>query len=358
MDYNKNYYQELGLDKNASDEEIKKAYRKLAHQYHPDKNGGNKESESKFQQINEANSCLSDTKSRQEYDQRSPHGKSYSPGFSGFPGFEFHFNQGGGDIHDIFSQFFGGSSQFFGGSNPFGGGSNPFVGGFSSFGQQQEQFREDLDINVSTTINLKQIYLNEVLIIKYKRRLHCDDCKGTGFDRESRSDMCEICNGTGINNRKTCEYCRGEGKIYSGTCKTCKGEKVMLKDSEVNLANISQLRNNIQNIHRGYGHQSKYYREKVGGLILNINVDRNDGYQIVNNYQLKKTLDVHFQDAIDGVELSYKHIDDVEIKIKLPSKTKNDDMLRIKEKGLLKPDSVRDDLYLKVNIIIDYSRIP
>ena len=345
MDYNKNYYQVLGLDKNASEEEIKKNYRKLAHQYHPDKNDGNKEYEAKFQQINEANSILSDAKSRQEYDQRSPHGNSYSPGFGGFPGFEFHFNQGGGDIHDIFSQFFGG------GGNPFGGGFNPFSNGF-----QREEFREDLDVNANMTVNLKQIYLNDNLILKYKRKVHCDDCKGTGFDRESHSDVCEMCNGTGRDKGKICEYCRGEGKIYTGTCKTCKGEKVILKDAEVNLSNISQLRSNIQNIHRGYGHQSKYYREKVGALILNINVNRNDDYQIVAGTQLHKSIDVHFKDAIDGVEISYKHVDDTEIKIKLPAKTKNDDILRIKEKGLLN-NNLRDDLYLKINIIIDYSRI-
>jgi molecular chaperone DnaJ len=345
MDYNKNYYQELGVDKNASEEEIKKSYRKLAHKYHPDKNGGDKEYEIKFQEINEANSVLSDSKSKQEYDKQSPHGNSYSPGFSGFPGFEFHFNQGGGDINDIFSQFFGGA-------NPFG---SAFGGGFNPFGQ--EQFREDLDINASITINLKQIYLNEALNIKYKRKIHCDSCDGTGFDKGSHSDVCEMCNGSGVNNKKTCEYCRGDGKIYSGTCKKCKGEKVVLTDSEVNLANISQLRSTIQNLHRGYGHQSKYYREKVGSLILNINVDRNDGYQILNNYQLKKVIDVHYQDAIDGVELSNLHIDDKEIKIKLPSKTKNDDVLRIREKGLLKPDNTRDDLYLKINIIIDYKRL-
>ena len=178
----KDYYKTLGVDKGASKDEIKTAFRKLAHQYHPDKNGGDKEYEAKFQQINEANSILSDAKSRQEYDQRSPHGNSYSPGFGGFPGFEFHFNQDG-DIHDIFSQFFGGA-------NPFGGGFNPFG--------QREQFREDLDINAIITINLKQIYLNEQLNIKYKRKVHCDSCNGTGFDKESHSDMCEICNGSGV----------------------------------------------------------------------------------------------------------------------------------------------------------------
>lgn len=344
MDYNKNYYEELGIDKNASDEEIKKTYRKLAHKYHPDKNGGDKESESKFQKINEAQSVLSDQKSRQEYDQRSPHGKSYSPftSFGGGNGFEFHFGNGG--PADIFSQFFGGNS-------PFGGGFNPF-GGF-----QREEFRENLDVNVSANIDLKQIYLDENLTIKFKRFVHCEYCNGTGFDKNSHSDSCEVCNGTGKNNGTTCEYCKGDGKIYTGQCNHCKGEKVELKDTEVTMQNLSHLRTSIKNAHRGYGHQSKYYREKIGNLILNINVDRNDEYQIVNNYELSKTIDIHYQDAIDGSEILYSHVDGTNIKIKLPIKTKNSDIIKIKEKGLLKNNNKRADLYLKINIIIDYERI-
>ena len=343
MDYNKNYYEELGIDKNASDEEIKKSYRKLAHKYHPDKNGGDKESELKFQKINEAQSVLSDQKLRQEYDQRSPHGKSYSPFTSfGGNGFEFHFGNGG--PADIFSQFFGGNS-------PFGAGFNPFSG------FQREEFRENLDINASVTINLKQIYLDENFVIKYKRFVHCEYCNGTGFDKNSHSDTCEICNGSGKNKGGTCEYCQGDGKIYTGQCNHCKGEKLEMKETEVTMQNLSQLRGSIKNAHRGYGHQSKYYREKIGNLILNINIDRNDGYQILNNYDLSKTLDIHYQDAIDGAEFLYKHVDDTEIKIKLPIKTKNDDIIRIKEKGLLKNDNNRADLFLKINIIIDYERV-
>lgn len=340
MDYNKNYYQELGLDKNATDEQIKKEYRKLAHKYHPDKNNGNKDSELKFQRINEANEILSNSKLKDDYDIKSPHGKSYSPGFGGFGGFgnsfEFHFGGAG----DIFSQFFGG--------NPFGG--------FNPFGQR-EQFRENLDINVSTTINLKQIYLNENLTIKFKKHIHCTDCNGTGFDNKSHSDMCEICNGTGKNKGETCEYCMGTGSIYNGQCKTCNGEKVILNDSEVTIQNLSNLRGSIKNSYRGFGHQSKHYRDKVGNLILNIIVDRNDGYEIIDNYKLSKVIDVHFQDAIDGSEILYNHIDDTNIKIKLPEKTKNNDIIRIKDKGLLKNNTDRDDLYLKINIIINYDRI-
>jgi molecular chaperone DnaJ len=335
MNYNENYYQELGLDKNANEEEIKKAYRKLALKYHPDRNQGNKDFESKFQKINEANSILSDPQTKQEYDTRSPHGKSYSP-FNPFggSGFEFSF-----DNNDFFSKIFGGF-------NPFDG-FNPF---------QREEFRENLDVNSSITINLKQIYTDEKLVLKYMRYIHCDDCKGSGFDKNSHADKCDICNGTGKDNGKTCTYCRGEGKVYLGQCKTCGGEKVVLKETEVNIHNVAHFRGSIRNSYLGYGHQSKYYKNKIGKLILNINIDRNDEYKIINDYELHRTIDVHFQDAIDGTEIQYVHIDDSILKIKLPTKTKNGDIIRVKEKGLLK-NSKRDDLYLKINIIIDYDRI-
>ena len=343
MDYNKNYYQELGVDKNASDDEIKKAYRKLAHKYHPDKNQGDKNSETLFQKVNEANQILSDPKSKQEYDLRSPHGNSYSPNsFGGFEGFEFHF--GNGTPGDIFSQFFGENSPF---GNHFG--FNPF---------RREEFPENLDINASININLKQIYTNNVFNIKFKRNVTCKDCNGTGFDNKSKSDICEVCEGSGKDRYgKTCVYCKGDGKVYTGQCQTCKGEKVVSTDTEITMQNLSQLRQNIKNIQKGYGHQSKHYKDKVGNLILNIIVDRSDKYQIVNNFELHYTIDVHFQDAIDGTEILYNHIDDSNLKIKLPEKTKNNDIIRIKEKGLLINEKDRSDLYLKINIIIDYERL-
>ena len=292
MDYNKNYYQELGLDKNASEDDIKKAYRRLAHQHHPDKNAGHKDAEAKFQRVNEANQVLSDPKSKQEYDQRSPHGNAYSP-FNSNP-FEFHFGNGN---DDFFSQFFGGNSPFGGGFNPF----DPF----------NRQVRENLDINFNININLRQLYLNEKIEVKYKRNVWCENCP----------------------------------------------EKVELKDAEVALQNLYQIRNNVRSVQRGYGHQSKQYKEKQGSLVLNINLERNDEYQIINNYELHRVIDVHFQDAIDGSEFLYTHIDDTKIKIKLPTKSKNNDILKVKEKGLLLNENDRSDLFLKINIIIDYERI-
>jgi len=342
MDYNKNYYKDLGLDKDSNKEDIKKAFRKLAHKYHPDKNKGDKQSEAKFQKVNEANSILSNEKTKTEYDQRSPNGKSYSP-FGG-QGFEFNFGGGGTQgFGDIFNQFFGGGSPF------EGGGFNPF--------QRQEEFRENLDIQINTTINLKQIYNNEKLTLKYKKNVSCKTCDGTGFDKESVPDLCDACDGTGVYNGRTCEYCRGEGKIYSGECKTCKGQKVVVNDAEVVVQSIFQLRNGIRNIHRGYGHQSKYYRNKVGSLILTVQVDRNDKFEIANNVELHNKIDVHYQDAIDSKEIPFKHVDDSTIKVKIPEKTKNGDVVIIPNKGLLMNNNNRSDLFLKINIIIDYDRV-
>jgi molecular chaperone DnaJ len=340
MDLNKDYYKELDLEKNASDNDIKKAFRKLAMKYHPDKNNGNKDAELKFQKVNEANEILSDTNKKNEYDQRSPYGNAYSPN----------------PFADLFGSAFGGFNPFEG-FNPFGDAFNPFR---SPFGQREtyHEFRENLDINVSINITLKDIYLNEKLSIKYKKYIHCDECNGTGFDNTDEGYFCDICDGTGKSkNGNNCEYCRGTGKIHSGECKKCKGEKVILTDSEVNIQNIFQLRNSTQNMSRGNGHQSKYYRERVGSLILNINLDRNDGFKIINGYELHKTINVHYQDAIDGIEIPFTHIDGNIIKIKLPNKSKNDDILRIKNKGLLKNEKDRSDLYIKLNIIIDYKRV-
>jgi len=331
MDYNKDYYKELDIDKNSTDIEIRKQFKKLSKIYHPDVKNGN---EAKFKEINNAYSILSDSNLKQDYDRNSPHGNAYSP-FNSFGNGGFEFNFGGAG--DIFSQF-------------FGGGFNPF----SQFAR--EEFIENLDIELTANIDLKQIYLNENPTINFKRFVHCDDCNGTGFDKKGHSDMCEVCNGTGRNNGKNCEYCMGEGKIYSGKCPTCKGEKVTLKDTEITLQNISSLRHTSKNLHPGFGHQSKYYRNKVGSLLLTVNLIMNDNYQI-NDSNLYKTLNLHYQDAIDGKELDYKHIDNTYIKIKIPEKSQNDNIIIIKEKGLLKNTTNRGDLQLKLNIIIDYDRL-
>lgn len=332
MDPNINYYNILGVDKSASYVDIKKAFRKKASETHPDKRGGD---DNKFKNINDAYQVLGNKENKTKYDSISPHGKNYTGG--GFGNFgSFSFNH---DPTSIFDMFFGKGFE-----------------GFSTR-KQYEEFKEDLDIVANMNIDLKRIYENKPITIKYKRRVKCTNCKGTGFDRESESYQCEVCDGRGIDMYGfKCASCLGEGKIYAGTCENCNGDKVIIKEQEIVLEKIYSIRGSTKNIHRGFGHQSKYYREKVGVLIVNINFIGDKNYKI-KNYDLLYTKNIHFQDILDNKEILYHHIDHSQIKLKLPEKTKDGQSIRLKNKGLLKGDSVRGDLYINVNIIIDYDRI-
>ncbi len=326
MDPNKNYYNILGVDKNSSDIDIKKAYRKKANQTHPDKHNGN---DIEFKEVNEAYQTIGDNAKKIKYDNQSPHGKTFTGnGFGNFSDFNNPFS--------IFEQF--------------------FRGGFQGY-TQREEFQEDLNIITNMDIDLKRVYENKPITIKYKKKVKCHDCKSTGFDRNGESFECEVCDGKGKDIYGfRCESCLGEGKIFSGTCKTCNGEKVILKEQEIILEKTYTIRQSTKNINRGYGHHSKYYKEKIGALIVNINFVKDESYDIIN-YNLHHTKNIHFQDAIEGKEIIYNHVDNSKIKVKLPKKSNNGDIIRLKNKGLLKDDNTRGDLYIKVNIDIDYERI-
>ncbi|PID87605.1 molecular chaperone DnaJ [Candidatus Gracilibacteria bacterium] len=194
-------YKELGLDKGASKEEIKKAYRKLAMKYHPDRNPGNHEAEGKFKKINEAYSVLSDDKKRQQYDTFGTTG-----GAGGFGGVEV-------DLGDIFESFFGGNTKR---------------------GQKKssEQRGEDIEHNIS--INLKTSIFGGKETIKFKKYDSCSICKGEGGEGKK---SCNICSGTGyvtkttqslfgvVQQTITCSSCSGSGESFEKVCDNCKGRK-------------------------------------------------------------------------------------------------------------------------------------
>jgi len=342
MNVEKNYYQILGLTKNATPEEIKKSYKKLAVQYHPDKNNGDKDKETKFKEISEAYSVIGDDNKKMSYDTQSQYGKSYNPNpFSAFGG-------GQGGFEDIFNTFFRGTGNI--NNNPFGG---------TFFGKQHEyrEFHENLDININVVVTLKNVYEGKPIKVSYKRYQHCDDCGGTGFDKNGTSYECDICNGKGKDRfGRFCEYCQGTGKIYSGTCSTCNGEKVIIKDSEFNLNNIHKIRKSSDEYLKGYGHQSKYFRPKKGNLKLNIIYQHVMGYTIENDI-LVYNLDLHYQDAIDGINYEYEHLDGTKLKVAIPKKTSDGEKVRLKGKGLFLNYKDRGDLYFRINIIVDYDRL-
>jgi len=339
MNTSKNYYQILGLTKNASPEDIKKSYKKLAIQYHPDKNKGDKTKEAKFKEVSEAYHTLGSADKKAQYDTQSQFGKSYNPNpFANVGGFGGGF---GGSVDDIFNTFFGSG-------NPFG----------SPFARKQEyrEFHENLDITVNVVISLRDVYKGKPIQVKYKRFLHCESCNGTGFDRDSESDSCEMCDGAGKDRfGRKCEYCQGLGKVFSGTCRNCNGAKIMIKDTEFELGNVYKVRASKDEFLKGYGHQSKYFREKRGNLKLKVVYHHVDDY-IVDNNNLTFNLNVHYEDAINGYKYKYTALDDIKYNVDIPKKTKDGDVVRLRGKGL-KTDRGREDLLFKINVIVDYDRL-
>ncbi|HID39301.1 MAG TPA: molecular chaperone DnaJ, partial [Calditrichaeota bacterium] len=231
MTTKRDYYEILGVDRNASAEEIKKAYRKLAVQYHPDKNPDNKEAEAKFKEIAEAYAVLSDPQKRQQYDRFGHQG----PGAQGFSGFDF----GGFDISDALRQFM---EQDFGFGDIFGTRS-------SSRRRSRRSGRRGSDIQIRLKISLEEIATGVKKKIKIKKMVPCPECNGTGSAKYSRTVSCPVCHGSGeirqvsqslfgqLVNVITCQRCQGEGQIIENPCHSCHGEGRIkgTKTIEVNI---------------------------------------------------------------------------------------------------------------------------
>ena len=336
MDFNKDYYKMLGVDKNSTQEQIKKEYRKLAKEHHPDATQSH--DDTVFKELNESYSILSDEQERQKYDMQSPHGKNYQPG-NGF----FHMNVNGQEF------------------NPFGGGFgfNPFAGSpfedafFRDIFNRQEEFPENLNITVNPNITLKDVYNNVNVPMKFTHHVKCDVCNFTGFDMNSEPFTCDACDGKGGDGFTKCKYCNGTGKIHTGTCSKCNGDKVIHREEEFGLSNSFSIDKSFVKYMRGMGHQSKHYANKVGDLIIQGNYVHDNRY-IRDGLNLIYPLNLHFQYAIDGLDFEYEHLDDKKYALKIPPKTKDGDLLRVGGKGLLNNQMQRGDLIVKINIIVDY----
>lgn len=225
----RDYYEVLGVEKNASADEIKKAYRKKAIQYHPDKNPGDKAAEEKFKEAAEAYEVLSDPQKRQRYDQFGHAGMGGAGGFSG----------GGMSMEDIFSHFgdiFGGAGFDLG--DLFGGGGR----------SRGPRVRRGSDMRVKVRLTLEEIATGCEKKIKVRKQVQCKSCNGTGSE-DGRTETCPTCKGTGCTVRQQrgifgmmqvqaeCETCHGEGQIIKNKCAKCNGEGVV-RDEEIITINI------------------------------------------------------------------------------------------------------------------------
>jgi molecular chaperone DnaJ len=248
----RDYYEILGVSKNASKDDFKKAYRKLAMQYHPDRNPDDKESEEKFKEAAEAYEILSDDDKRARYD-RFGHDGVRGSGFG---------SQGFTDVNDIFSHF----SDIFGGSGIF----DDFFGGNQrSRGSKRGGGTPGSDLRVTLKLTLEEISSGTSKKIKLKKYIQCDTCNGTGADDATSTKQCSQCRGTGevksvsrsvfgqFVNISTCPTCNGEGTIVDKPCKKCLGEGRIQDETTVTIQVPPGVYNESYMTMRGEGHAGK-----------------------------------------------------------------------------------------------------
>lgn len=339
---NKDYYEVLGLQKGASDDEIKRAFRKLAVKYHPDRNQGNTEAEEKFKEINEAYQILSDPEKKAKYDQFGSAAFDGTGGFSGggFGGFDG-FDMGG--FGDIFESFFGGS----GGSSRRTG---PVRGN---------------DIEYTVTLTFEEAIFGVEKEISITRSENCEHCSGSGAEPGTSVKTCPTCGGSGqvrvqrqtplgsFVSTSTCDHCKGNGKITETPCKECKGKGNIRKNrvikvnipAGVDTGNVMPLRGQGEHGLRG---------GSPGDLYVKINVTKSKVFTRNGN---DVYIDTHISmaKAALGTEITVATVDG-NVKYTIPAGTQSGTMFRLKGKGIQRVNSTgKGDQYVKVIVDIPKS---
>lgn len=321
----RDYYEILGVQKSASADEIKKAYRKKAIEYHPDKNPGNKEAEEKFKEAAEAYEVLSDAQKRQRYDQFGHAGVGSAAG-GGFGG-------GGMSMDDIFSHFgdiFGGH---FGGFGGFGGGSRG--GG--------QRVRRGSDLRVKVKLNLAEIATGVEKKIKVKKYVSCSHCSGSGAAHGSQASTCTTCNGSGrvtrvqqtilgqMQTSSDCPTCGGEGKIVKDKCSHCAGEGIVREDEVISINIPAGVMEGMQLSVSGKGNAAR--RGGVNGDLLVLIEEEAHPELIRDENDLIYNLLLTLPTAILGGQVEVPTVDG-KVKVTINPGTQPGKVLRLRGKGL------------------------
>jgi len=336
----RDYYEVLGVDKNANDDELKKAYRKLAKQYHPDLNPDNKEAEAKFKEVNEAYEVLSDSDKKARYDQFGHAGvdPSYGGGagggggFGGFGGF--------GDMGDIFESFFGG----FGGSSR----SNPNAP------------RSGQDIRANINIDFMDACKGKKVEVRINKMETCPDCHGSGAKPGTSSNTCPDCHGTGtvkvgqrtpfgmISSTKACSRCGGKGKIIESPCPKCSGQGRSRTATTKEIEIPAGIDDGQTLQVRGYG-DAGINGGPGGDLNITVTV-RPDPIFEREGYDIHTEIPITYTQSTLGDEIVVPTIDG-KVKYAVPEGTQTGTIFRLRGKGVKKLNrSDRGDQYVRVNV--------
>ena len=322
----RDYYEILGVSKTASEEEIKKAYRKKAIQFHPDKNPGNKEAEEKFKEAAEAYEILSNQDKRNRYDQFGHAGVGGASG-GGYSG-------GGMSMDDIFSQF----GDIFGG---FGGGFSNF-GGFGG-GSSSGRVNRGADLRVKVKLNLKEISTGVEKKIKVNKYISCSHCKGTGADNPSAYSTCSTCHGTGhvtkvmntilgqMQTQTVCSACGGNGKKITQKCSHCNGEGIERADDVIAINIPAGVAQGMQLSLGGKGNAARH--GGINGDLLIVIEEETHPELIRDQNDIIYNLLLSFPQAAMGSTVEVPTLDG-KAKIKIEPGTQPGKVLRLKNKGL------------------------
>ena len=337
----KDFYEQLGVEKNASDDQIKKAYRKMAKQYHPDANPGDKAAEAKFKEISEAYGVLSDSSKRQTYDQFGHAAFDQGGGGGGF--------HGGMDINDIFGSFFGGGMDI---GDLFGG------------GRQRPRARKGADLQMRMNIKFEEAVFGATKEVQLQSYDECSTCKGSGAKPGTYAESCKKCNGTGseritqqsilgmMTRVVPCSQCRGEGKIIKEPCQQCRGQG-RVRTTKTLEVNVPKGIDNGQSIRlTGKGE----YGEKgapPGDLYITVSISPHKLFTRDGSH-LHLEIPITFVQAALGDEISIPTLDAGEEKYKVKAGTQPGTVIQLRGKGVPNVHNPRNvgDLIVKLNVTV------
>jgi molecular chaperone DnaJ len=341
----RDYYEVLGVQKNASEDEIKSAYRKLALKYHPDKNRGNPEAEEKFKEATEAYEVLRDSKKRAQYDQYGHEG--IQGGFEGFGRTayaDFSDIFGGFDLNDIFEGFFGG----------MGGGS-----------RRSSRARRGSDIQYDLVIELEEAAAGKDVQIEIPRNETCSTCGGSGSAAGSKPTVCPVCGGAGqvrqtqgfFSVTTTCYKCQGSGKIISSPCKSCGGSGLTQKKRKITVKIPAGVESGSRLKISGEG-EGAPSGGTPGDLYVLIHVRKHSVFERHGN-DVIMLAQISFAVACLGGEIEVPTIFGKTVKMKVPPGTDNDHMFRLKGSGIPYLGSYgKGDQLVKVQVAVPKKLTP
>lgn len=343
----RDYYEVLGVGRDATIDELKKAYRKKAMQYHPDRNTDDPEAEKKFKEAAEAFDVLKDADKRARYD-RFGHAGMNAGGFGGGG-----MNYDDVSFDDIFSRF----SDIFG-SDIFGGGGDPFGGQRQRGGRRAGRPGEDIKIRLE--LSLEEIAFGVEKTLKVKKFVMCDSCKGTGAETESDFMTCPTCNGMGevrqvsrtmfgqFVNVQACPTCHGEGRTVKNRCKKCHGEGRYKGEEQVKIQVPAGVKKGNYITLRGQGNAG-LRGGPAGSLIVLIEEKEHEHFTREGD-DIFYDLTISIPDAILGTEVEVPTLKG-KAKLKIDKGTQPGKMLRMREKGIKGLETHRfGDQYVKINV--------